>query len=230
MSYLLHCIVEQYLAAPGQDEPPHPQAISVVAGHGLAAVVTRGELNAAPSVDALLAYERVVECIHARQTALPLRFGCWMESEAEIRRLLEERGTEFAAQLARLRGMTEMGIRLLWPGRAAAVPAAVPVAASSPVAAYLDSLRRRYRDAGTLAAEEDEQAGRIAALLADRFAEQRREVSASSRGRMVSLAFLTPRSCLAEFRLAAREIAPPDGVKLLLSGPWPPYSFVTSAS
>jgi len=44
-----------------------------------------------PTVARLLAFERVVESIHARQTALPLRYGCRMESEAEILRLLEER-------------------------------------------------------------------------------------------------------------------------------------------
>ena len=229
MSYLLHCIVEQALAAPGLGElswDAQAQAIFVVAGYGLAAVVTWGELNAAPSVEALLAYERVVESIHARQTALPLRYGCWMESEEQIQRLLEERGAEFAAQLTRLRGMTEMGIRLLWPARAAVVP----TAAASPVEAYFAFLRWRYSDGGTLAGEEDEQAGRIAALLADRCAGQRREVSTSSRGRMVSLAFLTPRSCVTEFRQIVRVITPLDGTKLLLSGPWPPYSFVTSSS
>jgi hypothetical protein len=226
MSYLLHCIVEQ--GSPGPDWPDPffdlpGQGISVVAGHGLAAVVSREERTAPPSVAALLAYEQVVESLHARQTVLPLRYGCRMESKGEILRLLEARGEEYEALLCRLRGMTEMGIRLLLPARPAALPS------PSPGAAYLASLRQRYDAIGSLTAEETGLAGRIATLLADRFTAQRREVSSSSQGRLVSLAFLTPKTQVEEFRRKAREIAQPGGTKLLLSGPWPPCSFVDPA-
>jgi hypothetical protein len=125
--------------------------------------------------------------------------------------------------LKRLRGMTEMGIRLLWPARAYSQPAA----AASPGAAYLASLRPRYEAGGALMPEEVEASGRIAGLLGDLFAEQRSEVSSSRQGRLLSLAFLTPRARVEEFRGKAREITPPGGAKLLLSGPWPPYSFVS---
>jgi len=228
MKYLLHCIVEQGLAEAGLGEPSFDAqalGICVVTGHGLAAVASREEQSAAPSVAKLLAYEQVVEGIHARQTVLPLRYGCLMESEGEILRLLEERREEYEALLIRLRGMTEMGIRLLWPARAAALPCPAP----SPGTAYLESLRQRYNASDTLAPEEAEVAGRIASLLADRFTEQRREVCSSSQGRLVSLAFLTPKTGVEEFRQKAREISAPRGAKLLLSGPWPPYSFVASA-
>jgi len=221
MKYLLHCIVEQGLQEPGALS----QGISLVAGHGLAAVVSQDELDEPPTVARLLAYERVVESIHARQTVLPLRYGCRMESAAEILRLLEERREVYEALLIRLRGRTEMGIRLLCPVRAAALPAP----AASPGAAYLASLRPRYDAGDTLAPEEAELADQIAAQLADRFIAQRREVSSSSQGRLVSLAFLTPRDGVEAFRQKAREITPLRGAKLLLSGPWPPYSFVASA-
>ena len=220
MKYLLHCIVEQGLEEPGAQS----QGISLVAGHGLAAVVSQEELDEPPTVARLLAFERVVESIHARQTALPLRYGCRMESAAEILRLLEERREEYEALIERLRGMTEMGIRLLWPARAYPQPAA----AASPGAAYLASLRQRYEAGGSLAQEEVEASSRIAGLLGDLFAERRNEVSSSRQGRLLSLAFLTPRARVEEFRGKAREITPPGGAKLLLSGPWPPYSFVSS--
>jgi len=220
MTYLLHCIVEQ-----GLEEPrAQSRGISLVAAQGLAAVVSQDEWDEPPTVARLLAFERVVESIHARQTALPLRYGCRMESEAEILRLLEERREEYEALLKRLRGMTEMGIRLLWPARAYPQPAA----AASPGAAYLASLRQRYAVGNTLMPEEVEAAQRIAGLLGGLFAEQRNEVSSSPQGRLLSLAFLTPRARVEEFRGKAREITPPGGAKLLLSGPWPPYSFVST--
>jgi hypothetical protein len=220
MKYLLYCICQQDV-----DEPPQEPGIRVVTGHGLAAVASGVEgTTTAPSISSLLAYERVVEAIHAQQTVLPLRYGCLMENEEQIVRLLEDHRQEYEALLGRLHGRTEMGIRALLP--ACAVP--LPGLPHSPGAAYLASLRPRYNAGDALAPEEAEVAGQIAALLAGRFTEQRREVSSSSQGRLISLAFLTPKTRVEEFRQKAREITPLSGAKLLLSGPWPPYSFVAS--
>jgi hypothetical protein len=179
-----------------------------------------------PSISSLLAYERVVEAIHARQTVIPLRYGCVMESEEQVVQLLEEHRREYEALLGRLRGMTEMGIRLLW------LPSAVPLPSLPPLpgAAYLASLRNRYNSQETLTAEEVLLADQIVSLLDDCSTEQRREVSSSHQGRLLSLYFLTPKSGADEFRKVVRKISTPRGVKLLLSGPWPPYNFVASAA
>ena len=222
MKYLLYCICQQDV-----DEPPQEQGIRVVTGHGLAVVVSRvDEPIAAPSVSALLAYESLVERIHALQDVIPLRYGCRMESEEQIVRLLEDHHQEYEALLVQLRGMTEMGIRLLW------LPSAVPLPSLPPLpgAAYLASLRNRYNSQETLTAEEVLLADQIVSLLDDCSTEQRREVSSSHQGRLLSLYFLTPKSGADEFRKVVRKISTPRGVKLLLSGPWPPYNFVASAA
>ena len=220
MTHLLYCIVQQDL----DKHPPEP-GMCVVAAHGLAAVVSRvEETSAAPSVSSVLAFERVVEAIHARQAVIPLRYGCLMESEPAIVRLLEDHRQEYGAQLARLLGMTEMGIRVLWPARAGVPPAFPP----SPGAAYLASLRDRYPTAGALDREEGQLADRIAGLLSGCSTEQRREVSSSSQRRLLSLYFLTSKDGEERFRSEARKICPPSGAKILLSGPWPPYNFAGS--
>jgi hypothetical protein len=199
--------------------------MSVVAAHGLAAVVARvEEATSAPSVSSLLAYERVVEAIHARQAVIPLRYGCRMESEPAIIRLLEDHRQEYEALLIRFRGMTEMGIRVLSPAR----PGAVPGSPLSPGAAYLACLRNRYGSGNSLAPEEAQLADRIAASLSGCYTEQRREISPADRGRLVSLYFLTPKTQVERFRNTARQICPPGGTKLLLTGPWPPYNFAAS--
>lgn len=221
MKYLLHCICSQDV-----DEPLQEPGIRAVTSHGLAAVVSGvEEPTAAPSVSSLLEYERVIGAIHARQTVIPLRYGCLMESEEQIVRLLEDRRQEYKALLDRLRGMTEMGIRLLWPTSAAPLPDL----SQSPGAAYLASLRNRYNSQDALAPEEAQLADRIADSLARWSTDLRREISSSGHGRMLSLYFLTPKSRSEKFRKKAREISPPPGVKLLLSGPWPPYNFVVSS-
>ena len=198
----------------------------LVAAHGLAAVVSRVEETAsAPSVASLLAYERVVEAMHAKQAVIPLRYGCLMESESAIIRLLEDHCQEYQALLGRLRGMTEMGIRVLCPAR----PGPVPGSGLSPGAAYLAALRSRHSSGDSLAPEEAQLADQIAGWLSGCYREQWREVSPADQGRLVSLYFLTPKTGVEHFRNQARHINPPGGAKLLLSGPWPPYNFAASA-
>jgi hypothetical protein len=221
MKYLLYGIVQRDLAGSSPDP-----GICLLAAHGLAAAVSAVQAMGLPSsVSSLLAYERVVEAIHARQAVIPLRYGCVMESESAVMRLLEDHRQEYQALLSRLLGMTEMGIRILWPARLGVMPDFPP----SPGAAYLMSLRTRYNSANALAPEESQLADRIMSLLSGCSTEQRREVSPSSHGRLVSLYFLTPKTWAEQFREKARQIDPPSGAKLLLSGPWPPYNFVASA-
>ena len=176
------------------------------------------------SVSAVLAFERVVEAMHARQAVIPLRYGCLMESESAILRLLEANQREYGALLGRLRGMTEMGIRVLCPAR----PRSVQGSRLSPGAAYLASLRNRYGSGDSLAPEEAQLADRIAGSLSGDYAEQRREIAPAGQGRLMSLYFLTPKADMERFRDKARQILPPGGTKLLLSGPWPPYNFAAT--
>src|SRR5664280_1108650 len=221
MKYLLYGIVQQDLAGCS----PEP-GMCLLTAHGLAAAVSAvEETSSPPSVSSLLSYERVVEAIHARQAVIPLRYGCVMESESAVIRFLEDHCQEYQALLSRLLGMTEMGIRVLWPAR----PGVLPSVPSSPGAAYLMSLRNRYNSANALAPEEAQLADRIVGLLSGCSTEQRREVSSSSQGRLVSLYFLTPKTYAEQFREKASQIDPPSGAKLLLSGPWTPYNFVASA-
>jgi hypothetical protein len=219
MKYLLYGIMRQ------DDSPWHsPEpGLCRLSSNGLAAAASplAGDTPEA-SVSALMAYEKVVEGIHARHTIIPLRYGCAMECESAVTRLLDDHHEEYDALLGRLLGMTEMGIRVLWPARSEVVPASP----SSPGATYLASLRNRYGSAVALAPEEAQLADRIVSVLSGCSKDQRREVSSSNHGHMVSLYFLTPTTCAEEFRQQARLIRPPSGAKLLLSGPWPPYNFV----
>ena len=220
MKYLLNCICQQDVV----DLPQDP-GIHVVTGHGLAAIVSQVEESTrGPGICSLLAFEKVVEAIAARQTVVPMRYGCLMESEEQVVQLLEDHRQEYEALLIRLRDMAEMGIRLLWP---ASVPPLLSFP-KSPGAAYLASLRNRYQQ-DTPAEQETLLADRIVAALARWFAEQRREMSSSHQGRLLSLSFLMQKVHVDEFREAVRNVSTPRGVKLLMSGPWPPYNFVAPA-
>lgn len=220
MKHLLYCIFQH-----GLDQPLPESGMCVVAAHGLAAMVSLAEeTTSAPSVSSLLAYARTVEAIHARRAVIPVRYGCLMESESAVVHLLEEHRQEYEALLGRLGGMAEMGIRVLCPARSDTVPEP-PLA---PGAAYLASLRNRSASGSSLTLEEAQLADQIGGLLSGYYAEQRREISPANQERLVSLYFLTPKIDVEHFQNKARQMRPPGGTKLLLSGPWPPYNFAVS--
>ncbi len=115
MSLLLYCILR---SLPGSQPPG---LIGINDGHML--FVTAGELSGAVSRVAasqlalnpsrILAYERVVARLHFLYTVIPMRYGCVLDEEYRVVRLIEERRDRFSALLEELAGCVEMGVRVL---------------------------------------------------------------------------------------------------------------------
>jgi len=128
-----------------------------------------------------------------------------------------------------------------------AADGAVPAGASSGLR-YLNDRRARYREEERLALEEEEDqtVERCRTAFAGLYADFRTELSrirgsgafegdqGASRSRddgepgvrMASLVFLVKRDREEAFREAFRDLSREEGMKVLLSGPWPPYNFV----
>lgn len=128
-----------------------------------------------------------------------------------------------------------------------AVGGAVP-AGTSPGLRYLNDRRARYREEErfVLGEGDDQTVERCRAAFAGLYADFRSELSriqgtgafegdqAASRWRddrergvrMASLVFLVKRDREEAFREAFRVLSREEGMKVLLSGPWPPYNFV----
>ncbi|HYL36421.1 MAG TPA: GvpL/GvpF family gas vesicle protein [Bryobacteraceae bacterium] len=215
MRRLLHCIFRHDQAAAG--EPIGPD-VCVVHHRGLGAAASDWhEDGSAAGLARLLAYEKTIERLHASRTVIPLRFGCLMEDQAQILRLLDEHREEFAQLLDQLEGLEEMGLRVWWES----VPEEpLPL---TPGARHLAAARRSRAGLTRL---EEHWGNRICSALAGLYVQQRREGRQASGGRLVSLHFLVPRASAQSFRDRARWIAFPAGMKSLVSGPWPPYHFV----
>jgi hypothetical protein len=221
MKYLIHCLFR-----PDANAPPSGFAreLLVVEGDGLAAAVTPWS-DDEPPVDAsrLLAYEKAIASIHATRAVIPLRFGCIVEGESGILGLMRERRAEYQQLLAQWEGFTEMGLRL-WcssrPGAHADAPG------STEASQYLAALRERHPG---LTPAERQCAARIAERLKGLYRGVREEAGPAASGRMVSLYFLVPRASVDDFREKARAIDLPPDMKLMVSGPWPPYNFASPA-
>jgi Gas vesicle synthesis protein GvpL/GvpF len=217
MKYLLHCIFRE--SAPAIPECCAEAA--VLSSRGLAAAVTLCRDDALPpAVVQLLAYEKIIARFHAARTVIPFRFGCVREGESGIRQFLEEHLEECRQILARLDGLGEMSLRAWWP------PPAETVRPATRGVEYLAAARRRQAD---LTRTEESWAGCVCGSLAGCYVDERREARPAAAGRLVSLHFLTPRSAAEEIRERVRETSSPTDVKLLISGPWPPYHFVDHA-
>lgn len=214
--------------------------VRLLEANGLAAAVSRvAPADAAPTVRRTLEFARVVEALHAQRAVIPVRYGCLLEDDGRVAMLLRARATEYAALLRRLRGCVEMAVQMA-AGHAEPGDAGGSVcedrhdsAAHPPGAAYLERRRAAYAAQERCAREHARLSEQVRAALAGRFIECRTEVprpglGAASRSPVVTTYFLVQRQALTPFRQAFHQFRRSQPTPLQLSGPWPPYNFVTS--
>lgn len=212
--------------------------LSVVYQQDLAAVVSACHPEALrPTADLVLCHESIVEALRRNGPGLPARFGTVLASRHAVARALADRHAVLASDLERLGDKVELGLTVLWSGPNDAPeradgggdPAVEPPGSGSrgPGARYL--LAR-------LAASRREEAERSAAEAVAReldrklgvHAIERRSGLPRTRRMATRSAYLVHPARLPAFQQAFEAVrAECAGLRLLLSGPWPPYSFVT---
>src|SRR2546423_2061974 len=83
------------------------------------AIVSVTDAPSTPTDAAVLAHAQAVDALAASNEAvLPARFAAGVGDEGELRRKLAGRAEELAAALERVRGCTEMGLRVVPPAAA----------------------------------------------------------------------------------------------------------------
>lgn len=193
-----------------------------------------------PDLAGIRAYARVVDCYHRQGPVIPLRFGCVLPRESQVIRFLDERLSQYETLLQELEDCVEMGLRVLLPqaslagvcrlgpdsGREAAGP---PPAAGRPGLAYLTARKAHYAHQDRLTGEYRRAAELCRAQFAGLYLKCKTEPPAP-RLPLLSLHFLVPRANEVAFRQAFRRLGAAAAARLLLSGPWPPYNFVTGES
>jgi hypothetical protein len=212
----------------------------------LAAVVSdAGEEPVAVTEENLSAHNRVNAAALAVSTPLPFRFGTRSAPE----RLAEYAASNEAAlaeALARVRGCVEMGAKLMEKAegrgqkaedkdageRPAAAGRGVPAETGEETAAavgrgtaFLLKKRREVLGEEEARLRAEELAAWLAAGVAGLARESAVRVSPSE-AIVVRAAHLVERERVADYRACLRELgAGRTGLRLLASGPWPPYSF-----
>jgi hypothetical protein len=175
-------------------------------------------------------HEAVIESLLGGRAVVPMRFGSIFSTEAGLRSMLEENATAFIGMLDRVRGRTEWGVRVN-ADREAMVRGLAP----APTAAGSggDYLRRRKAEM-----KADEEVGAEAARIAREVHEalvERAEDGVVLQPRvpdpqtLITSAYLVPFSDQDAFLASAKELdAKYEGISLDVTGPWPPYSFISA--
>ncbi len=247
MSCLFYCIRRHQgpeLAGPLQGVGGRP--VYQVAHRGLSVAVSQiGLADLDPDIPRVQAYERVVLSYHRRGAVVPMRYGCMVEQESQAIQLLEDHGPQYEALLQEVDGCVEMGLRVLRPsGLWAAVipggpegsrevagpyppdPGAAPERSGL---AYLTARKAHYASQDRWTEKYRQAEERYREQFTGLYVKCKTEAP-SPRLPLLSLYFLVPRPAVESFRQAFRQLTESDSARLMLSGPWPPYNFVTSAS
>jgi hypothetical protein len=196
----------------------------------------RGGVEDIRALEGLLrGHHQVVQLLAGHGTVLPLRLGTVYRGDERVAALLEERSAEFEATLARIAGRTEWGVKLF------ADPAGFdtgppPTAGAEPGGSgtrYLlrrkaeERSRQRRRERAAALADEVHAALAAAAVASRRHAPQDARLSGHHGWMVLNGAYLVDQGRDEELAGVVRRFdGPGNGVRLELTGPWAPYSFV----
>ncbi|WP_432036260.1 GvpL/GvpF family gas vesicle protein [Streptomyces cucumeris] len=182
------------------------------------------------------AHARVVDAAGADSGVVPVRLATVCRGEEGLRRMVETGRERFTEALDRLDGRVEWGVKVY----AAAPPPAEPAAAPTAAVSGRDYLRRRRaeRQASAERWGRSEDGARQVHDALCALAEQARlhppqdgRISGASDRNVLNAAYLLPREESPAFAERVEELARSSaGVRLELTGPWVPYSFVAPFS
>ncbi|HEX7313390.1 MAG TPA: GvpL/GvpF family gas vesicle protein [Pyrinomonadaceae bacterium] len=203
--------------------------VRVLALVGFAAVVSETGADAAPvNEENLKAHNRVNAAALAVSTPLPCRFGTRAAHE-RLAEYVAANAAALAAALARVRGRVEMSVKLMEKsevrGRKSEVESEAGAAAHGAGTAFLLKKRRELQGEEGARRRADEAASWLASGVGELARETEARVSPSE-AIFVRAAHLVERESVEEYRARLRTLAAARrDLRLLTSGPWPPYNF-----
>jgi hypothetical protein len=208
-------------------------ALTMVPCGGLAAVTERiDDERAAPTLDAVLRHEAVVEAVLRRGRALPVRFGTVFPDARSVAAALADRYEALTSDLDRLGDKVELSLSALWAtGGDEAGRSSPPreTASHGAGATYLHARAADLRREDQLKVRAAEVARDLDRTLGP-LALERRHSLLPSPAVAVRVAYLLDSARVGAFRAAVEDMRDARAEpRLVLTGPWPPYSFVESA-
>jgi hypothetical protein len=180
-----------------------------------------------PDVSELLVYGNVVEELFRIQTIIPMRFGCFLEGFPAVQCMLEEKKCQYDTLLQELDGCVEMGIRILLPKRDLETQQEMQ---NIDGGQYLARRRDHYMMQKETSGYQQVLLDRCIQVFSELHCKHLTETTMKNGSTIVSVYFLISKSMTSRFRETFHRLVENEETKALMSGPWPPYNFVTSNS
>jgi len=179
---------------------------------------------------AAVAHEAVVESFSNAAAVVPMKLFTIFKDDDRATANFRAQGEVVDAAIKRVRDRIELGVRVTLDGARAQAP---PPRRASTGAAYLagkksqrDRAVELARNAREVVAELYDQ---LSTVASDAMRRPASELPIKGGPLLLDAAFLVPRTATVRFRKVvegrAKELEP-DGYRIALTGPWPPYSFV----
>jgi hypothetical protein len=195
-------VIELY-AITDNPAPPDPP-LRALRADGLTVLCAPAEQREL-TAEVLWEHEAVVEALMDERDVLPMRFGTLVEDDEAAVRALEERREELRKSLDRVRGAVELAVR----AEATAPKERVPAGTTG--AEYIRAKAHRTE---------------AARLLHEPLAYLARESVVQPGPELLRAAYLVDREVVESFVGLVRRLQEThDGIRVLCTGPWPPYSF-----
>ncbi|HZU13022.1 MAG TPA: GvpL/GvpF family gas vesicle protein [Chloroflexota bacterium] len=201
--------------------------LHLISNRELAAITSPVEPGALATTKHVFQHERTLEAVRETVPALPVRFGTILPDDASVVAALEDGYDSLIADLDRLGDKVEMGVTAVAAAAPSPpAPADAAAAAGGPGSRYLRARVEEYRreESDRRAAE---QMGRDLDRVLIPPALERRRLADREPARLRAGYLIDPASVpIFRERVERFRLSRPD-LRVVLTGPWPPYTFVS---
>jgi hypothetical protein len=240
-AYYIYAIVARDSAVPAKLAGFGGHPVELIPHGNLAAaasVVDPAELQ--PSTGSVLKHEEVVERLGETVPLLPVRFGTAFADKDDVVTVLSKQHNTLLADLHRLGDKAEFGLTVLWPeagsdgetegsaGHQKPVPSTA-LGTPGPGTRYLQKRLAEQRHDENLRARAQELSDLLEADLAPFALDSRRTILPTPRIAIRAAYLLHPSNMEAYHEAFERSRETHPELRFLLTGPWPPYSFVSTS-
>lgn len=181
------------------------------------------------------AHHAVIEAVAKEHTTVPMRLATVYTSDEGAAEMLRDRAADLRQALARITARSEWGVKI-YPALEQPPGPSEPQK-EKPGAAYLKrrkaelNARQDARQQALTSAEAIYHELSVLADAARTYPPQSPEIAGSPTSMVLNAAYLVPDDRADEFAAAVTTLAAKHpSVQLSLTGPWPPYSFVSQGN
>lgn len=183
------------------------------------------------TIDRLITFGQVADTLHQCYTVIPMRYGCWFDNSQLLVQHLNTHYQEYDTSLKALDHLTEMGVKVILPAPSSIVQndqSDTSAKEWSKGVSYLMARRRCYNE-NINNADVETTVEQINENFQGLYSQCQWEVNTHADQRVLSMYYLVSKSLIDSFKTAFQclLVASNNNKKLLISGPWPPYNFLS---